>query len=122
MTRLLTVLFFLLATLRMAVAIQSPTGLVSRIGDQSLVLHWDRNSDTGLAGYRVYRASNSAGPFGLQNSTLLTWPGFCDPTNVVNGQTNFYYVTAVDINSVESLPSPTLALAAEPFATDDQFL
>lgn len=122
MARILTVLFFLLATLRMAVAIQSPNGLVSRIGDQSLVLHWDRNSDAGLAGYRVYRASSSAGPFALQNSTLLTWPGFCDPTNVVNGQTNFYYVTAVDTNSVESLPSLTLALVAEPFATDDQFL
>jgi len=122
MTRtLIPQIFFLMATLCAAVAIQAPTGLVSRTGDQSIVLHWDRNSEISLSGYRVYRAGSSAGPFAALNSSLLTAPGFCD-LNVINGQTNFYYVTAVDTNLVESVSSVTLALVAEPFASDDQFL
>src|SRR5512136_1348247 len=80
-----------------ALAIQAPTGLVSRTGDQSIVLHWDRNTEANLAGYRVYRSTTDAGgPFSLQNPSLLTAPGFCDLTSkVINWQTNFYYVTAV---------------------------
>src|ERR1035441_2670112 len=62
--------------------IQAPTGLVSRTGDQSIVLHWDRNAEANLAGYRVYRSTTGAGgPFSLQTSSLLTAPGFCDLTS-----------------------------------------
>ena len=79
------------AVLPSALAIQAPIGLVSRTGDQSIVLHWDKNSEATLAGYRVYRSTTgTGGPFSLQNSNLLTAPGFCDITGkVINGQTNF---------------------------------
>ena len=117
-------LLLLLAVSPAALAIQAPTGLVSRTGDQSIVLHWDRNTEANLAGYRVYRSTTGAGgPFSLQNSSLLTAPGFCDLTSkVINGQTNFYYVTAVDTSSQESLPSATLGALPHPFASDDEFL
>jgi hypothetical protein len=107
-----------------AVAIQAPTGLVSVAGDQSVVLHWDPSMDSSLAGYRVYRSTTgAAGPFSLQNTSLLTAPGFCDlSSKVINGQTNFYYLTAVDSNSQESLPSATLAALPHAFASDDEFL
>ena len=115
---------FLPAAFQIGLAIQAPTGLVSRTGDQSIVLHWDRNTEANLAGYRVYRSTTGAGgPFSLQNSSLLTAPGFCDLTSkVINGQTNFYYATAVDTSSQESLPSPTLGALPHPFASDDEFL
>jgi len=90
---------------QMGLAIQVPTALVSRTGDQSIVLHWDRNTEANLAGYRVYRSITN-GPFVLQNTSLLTAPGFCDLNNkVVNGHTNFYYVTAVDKAGNVSPPS-----------------
>lgn len=112
------------AAFQIGLAIQAPTDLVSRTGDQSIVLHWDRNAEANLAGYRVYRSTTGAGgPFSLANASLLTAPGFCDLTfKVVNGQTNFYYVTAVDTSSLESLPSATLSAVPQPFASDDEFL
>ena len=110
------------AAFQMGLAIQAPTALVSRTGDQSIVLHWDRNTEANLAGYRVYRSITN-GPFVLQTSSLLTAPGFCDLNNkVINGNTNFYYVTAVDTSSQESLPSATLGAVPHLFASDDEFL
>jgi hypothetical protein len=32
-----------------------PTGLVQRVGDRSVMLHWEPVGDAHLAGYRVYR-------------------------------------------------------------------
>src|SRR3954468_5880758 len=74
-------------------AINPPTGLVSRSGDLSVVLHWNRNSDANLGSYRVYRSVNSGGPFVLQGSPV-TAPGFCD-LNVTDGTTYYYQVTAL---------------------------
>jgi hypothetical protein len=110
--------------LQTAPAIQTPTGLVSRTGDRSVVLHWDRNNDANLAGYRVYRSTTGiSGPFSLLTTSLLTSPGYCDiSSSVVNGQTNFYYVTAVDTSSQESAPSTTVATLPHLFASDDEFL
>jgi hypothetical protein len=112
------------AAFQVGFAIQAPTGLVSRTGDQSIVLHWDRNAEANLAGYRVYRSTTGAGgPFSLQTSSLLTAPGFCDLTSkVINGQTNFYYATAVDTSSLESLASATLGALPHPFVSNDEFL
>lgn len=112
----------LLATaFHQVIALEAPTGVVSRTGDQSIVLHWDRNRETNLAGYRVYRSLASSGPFVALNSSLLASPGFCD-LNVSNGPTNFYRVTAVLATSQESVPSATLPAVAHPFASDDEFL
>src|ERR1035437_4594392 len=117
-------ILLLQAAFQIGLAIQPPTGLVSRTGDQSIVLHWDRNTEANLAGYRVYRSTTGAGgPFSLRNSTLLTAPGFCDLTSkVINGQTNYYYATAVDTSSQESLLSVTLGALPHSFASDDEFL
>jgi hypothetical protein len=104
--------------------VQTPTGLVSRTGDQSIVLHWERSSEPGVSGYRVYRSLTNGGPFVLLNMTgLVTSPGYCDVSAaVINGQTNYYQVTAVNTNSQESLPSNALAVVPHTFANDDEFL
>src|ERR1019366_4869579 len=117
------ILLFLAATFQTALAIAPPTGLVILSGDKSVVLHWDRNTEANLSGYKGYRSSSSGGPFVAQNSTLLTAPGFCDlSAGVINGQTNWYRVTAWTTTPLESLPSTTLAAVPNPFASDDAFL
>ncbi len=112
----------LAAASHMAFGINSPTGLVSLTGDQSIVLHWEANSEIDLAGYRVYRSTNSLGPFTLQTPALLTARGFCDLFNINNGQLYFYQVTAVTTGSEESPPSITLSASAHAFAGDNEFL
>src|SRR5665647_2846231 len=114
----------LTAASHFAFAIQAPTGVIGIAGDLSVVLHWDRSTAAGLAGYRVYRSTTATdGPFSLLNPSLLTGLGYCDLTNkVVNGQTNYYYVTAVDTNPQESPPSAAVAALPHPFASDDEFL
>src|SRR5437016_5084760 len=110
---LLFEIFLLVAACHLAAAIQIPSGLFSIGGDQSIVLQWYRNTDANLAGYRVYRSTTGAtGPFTLITPSLLTAANYCDVslTGVVNGRTNFYYVTAMDTGSQESLPSPTNAV------------
>ena len=111
---------FLLAAFHTAVAIEPPTGLVSRTGDQSIVLNWNRNTEANLSGYRVYRSITN-GPFFLL--TNLPAPGYCDlDLKVVNGKTNSYRVTALTTTAQESLPSATLSVVPHVFASDDEFL
>ena len=60
-----------------ASAINTPTNLVARLGDGSIILHWDQITDPTLAGYDVYRASSSSGPFTLL-SNLMPSAGYYD--------------------------------------------
>ena len=59
-------ILLLAAAVHNTLGIQAPTGIVSRTGDQSVVLHWDKSSDSSLAGYRglpgesAYCASKAA--------------------------------------------------------------
>src|SRR5579862_5776006 len=121
---ILELIFLTAALVQNAGALQAPGGLVSRTGDQSIVLHWDRNQEPGIAGYNIYRALTNGGAFTLLNTTgPLTAPGYCDlSSSVVNGRTNYYQVTAVSTNSQESTPSATLAAMSHPFADDNEFL
>lgn len=113
-------LALLFSAVPVAHAILAPTNLVSRTGDLSIVLHWDRSTDPTLSSYRVYRTTTNGGAFTLIASNLLA-PGFCD-LSVLNGNTNYYQVTAVSSTSGESAPSVALAAMAHPFANDDDFL
>jgi hypothetical protein len=117
---LVSCLLLLVSAAQSLFAINPPTGLVSRSGSLSVVLHWDRNTDADLASYRVYRALSSGGPFVAQGAAV-TAPGFCDLA-VNNGQTYYYQVTALSNSSQESAPSVTIPVTPLPFASDDQFL
>jgi hypothetical protein len=120
----LGILLPLLAASYSTLAIQTPTNVVGVAGDQSVVLHWDPVMNASLAGYRVYRSiTGLSGPYTNLTTTLLTAPGFCDMgSKVINGQTNFYYMTAVDSSANESLPSVALATLPHPFASTNEFL
>jgi fibronectin type 3 domain-containing protein len=69
----------------------------------SVALNWTASTSTGIAGYNVYRATRSGGPYTLINSTLVSGTTFTD-NSVQSGTTYFYVVTAVS-NSVESINS-----------------
>src|SRR5690606_17259100 len=53
-------------------AMAGPLGLMSHVGDRSVILRWDAIEDSSLAGYRVYRASSAIGPFAQHSATLST--------------------------------------------------
>jgi len=101
--------------------IAAPDGLVILPGDQSIVLHWNPNSENYVSGYKVYRSLSSGGPYVLQSSSVLTTPGFCD-LDVNDGQTYYYQVTALTTTSQESLHSSTISAVPNPFSSDDAFL
>jgi hypothetical protein len=122
MKRILIIQILLLAaTFHTALAIAPPTGLVIISGDKSVILHWDRNTESNLAGYNVYRSLSSGGSFVKKNTSVLTSLGFCDLT-VSDGVTYYYQITAVTTASQESLPSVTLSTVPNPFASNDAFL
>ena len=114
--------FLLLSAVETAFAIDAPSGLVSRTGDQSIVLHWDRNSSADLAGYRVYRSTaGPGGPFTLLNASLLTAPGYCDiSSSVVNGQTIADAINDPDNALAKLVDSPAVDMIASPHSYDNR--
>lgn len=89
------------------VAPAAPTAVQAQPGDGSVALMWAANTDTDLAGYRVYRSTGAtpdpatATPL---NPTLLTAASFTDRT-VSNGTAYHYVVSAVDTSGNESAAS-----------------
>ncbi len=79
----------------------APTGLAATAGDGVVDLDWDDNGETDLAGYTVYRATASGGPYTALNGALLTASVYGD-TGVTNGTTYWYVVTATDTSDNES--------------------
>jgi hypothetical protein len=92
-----------------------PRGLVPRVGDRSVILHWDPVLDARLAGYHVYRSPAATGPVPQPRATLQT-NHFVD-FDVENDVTYHYWVRAVDTVGQESPDSPTTS--ATPQVLDD---
>lgn len=75
----------------------------------AVTLNWASGSPL-IAGYNVYRAEQSAGPYTQINSSLITIPQFTD-SSVQSGHTYFYVVTAVDQSNRESANSNEVAVS-----------
>jgi hypothetical protein len=99
----------------------APLAVVTRAGDQSVVLHWDRSLDADVAGYNVYRSAATNGTFASATANPLVNLSFAD-LNVTNGQTYFYVVRAVNSNGQESTNSAIVSASPQSFANDDDFL
>jgi len=99
---------------------QIPARVVTRSGDQSIVLHWNRNLQSNLSGFNIYRASSRSGPYANISTSLSVSPGFVD-FDVTNGQARWYYVRSVTSQG-ESASSDTVAVSAKAFAGDNEFL
>ncbi|MFQ5663238.1 MAG: choice-of-anchor D domain-containing protein [Terriglobia bacterium] len=65
-------------------------------------LLWDPSTTANVAGYNVYRAIQSGGPYMKLNQNLIGATTYTDAT-VVSGTTYFYVTTAQDGNGVESV-------------------
>jgi fibronectin type 3 domain-containing protein len=77
-------------------------------------LSWSINTETDLAGYRVYRSEQHDTPGQLLTPDLLPSPAYRD-TSVQPGHLYWYSVTAVDRSGNESAPSaPVAAEVAQP--------
>ena len=69
-------------------------------GAHSVSLTWDPSTST-VAGYNVYRGTQSGGPYSRMNSSLLSGTSY-DDSGVQSGRNYFYVSTAVDASNNES--------------------
>ncbi len=79
----------------------SLSGTGTTTTQHSVALNWVASTST-VAGYNVYRATISGGPYSKLNSTLNAGTTFTD-TSVSAGTTYYYVVTAVASDGTESV-------------------
>lgn len=99
----------------------APANVVTRAGDRSVVLHWDRNVERDLAGYNIYRSSGATEALARLTPAPVPIQSFADLA-VLNGETYFYSVRAVNRALQESPGSPPVSVTPRAFASDDDFL
>jgi hypothetical protein len=75
---------------------------VQTSGAGALRLTWTANTESDLAGYRVYRSPTAGGPYSLISGTSLVSTGTYLDQNLEGGKTYYYTVTAVDGSGNES--------------------
>jgi hypothetical protein len=78
-----------------------PDGVFSITGDGVVSIYWNANWEDDLEGYAVYRSTSDPGPYYLLDKVPANQTYF-DDTDVVNGETWFYAVTAFDRAGHES--------------------
>jgi len=70
----------------------------------SVTLNWVASTSSNIAGYNVYRAMTSGGPYTKTNTSLITTTSYVD-TSAQAGIIYYYVVTAVDTSNNESINS-----------------
>jgi len=93
-------------------AVNSPTiisltGSAMQSRQSSVTIAWITNWPN-IAGYNVYKATVSGGPYTKLNSSLNTPTSYTDAT-VQDGQTYYYVVTEVNSNNIESVYSSAVS-------------
>jgi hypothetical protein len=73
---------------------------LSGTATHSVTLSWT-DGDSGIAGYNVYRANQSGGPYSKISSSLVLQKTWTD-SNVQSAHTYYYVVTATGTSGVES--------------------
>ncbi len=87
--------------------ILAPTNLKALSGKDSVKLKWVPSTSAYLAGYNVYRSLTSDSGFARVNTGLVTGDYYTDNSDLANGSTYYYYMTALDSSGKESDPSDT---------------
>ncbi len=78
-----------------------PDGVFSITGDGVVSIYWNENWEDDLAGYAVYRSKSDPGPYFFLAEVPASRT-YYDDTDVQNGETWFYAVTAFDRAGNES--------------------
>lgn len=93
-----------------------PANLTAHGGQvsQTITLDWDDVADSDLAGYKLFRATDSAGPFDLVNTSNLIGASDYADSGLVDGTTYYYKVLARDTGGNESAESNVASATAAP--------
>src|SRR5688572_19788309 len=95
------------ATRTVDAAPAAPAGLAALGELGGVKLTWTANTETDLAGYRIYRSDTADGAFvAINGGNLVTAATFTD-TGMAAGERRYYRVTAVDVAGNESPASAT---------------
>jgi len=86
----------------------APTGLVAIAGENFVSLSWNSNKETDLAGYRVWRGSDSEEEFTAM--TELIAENVYHDSKVEKNQRYYYAITALDVNGNESQRSEAVSV------------
>ncbi|MCC6348238.1 MAG: hypothetical protein IT347_01435 [Candidatus Eisenbacteria bacterium] len=79
----------------------TPSGLAGGADAGGVRLRWNANTEPDLAGYHVYRAVTSAGPFARVDASTVTAANFTD-SSAPDSASLWYAVTALDATGNES--------------------
>ena len=79
----------------------TPSGLAGGTEPSGVRLHWNANTEPDLAGYHVYRAAASTGPFSRIDGATVTATEFTD-ASAPDSASLWYALTAVDATGNES--------------------
>lgn len=75
----------------------------------SVAITWQASPSTNLQGYKVYRGQTSGGPYTSIAGTLAASVQQFTDSSVLSGQAYFYVITSIDLNGLESAPSPEVS-------------
>jgi len=93
-----------------------PQNVVGIGKERAILLTWSANTEADLVGYRIYRSTNSGGPFTLITTVgKMAAPSYLDNDNqngLVNDQYYYYKLSAFDTQGKESDLSRTNAVQA----------
>ena len=91
----------------------APGGLSATAGNAIVNLDWSDNTEPDLAGYNVYRATVSGGPYTQINGSLLTNSTYADSA-LANGTPYYYVVRAIDNTPNANISSNSIQVSATP--------
>jgi uncharacterized membrane protein YgcG len=98
-----------------------PTWVDAKRQNDETQLRWNASVDcngNAVAGYNIYRAQSTTGPYGKINTRLITDTVFVDTGTAeviaASGSDSYYTVSAVDENGFESVPSLSISPAVVP--------
>ena len=79
----------------------TPSGISAGVAGSGVQVRWNPNSEPDLAGYHVYRAGSSSGPFSRVDAATVTSAQFMD-SPAPDSASLWYAVSAVDASGNES--------------------
>jgi outer membrane protein assembly factor BamB len=104
------------------ISLTPPTRLKVEVisGGLALNLSWDPYSGDNFAGFNIYRSTDVDSGFELINiNGLVTETSYID-SQLTNGVTYYYYITAVDNSTIPQESDPSLTTSGIPLGEDDK--